>query len=67
MSKGDKCQVCEKDLDTAIGSYLYVASGSKNKCGDSWFVCSPSCLVELAWGLKERQEKISKSKVEAKE
>ncbi len=33
---------------------------------DDWIgICSPSCLVEYAWKLKESQPKLSKSKLES--
>lgn len=31
---------------------------------DFMYLCSPSCLVELAWKFKEAQPKLSKSKLE---
>jgi len=30
---------------------------------DNKLICSPSCLVEWAWKLKDDQQKLSKSKV----
>lgn len=32
--------------------------------GDTAYACSPSCLVELAWQIKQAQYKLSKSKSE---
>lgn len=64
MNQG-KCYQCGKYF-TTDGKYDEWYSIHKHPDIHSWILCSPSCLVELAWEMKEGQEKLSKSK-ESKE
>ena len=52
-----ECDNCKKELPKE-GYWDLVGPGGESV---SW-LCSPSCLVEEAWRIKEGQTKLSKSK-----
>jgi hypothetical protein len=54
------CSVCNKEIPW--GEEREVIEIYLNTNGATYNVCSPSCLVELSWKLKENQVKLSKSK-----
>lgn len=54
------CDNCGRDHDSYQQAY-WLRKDSRFHNGET-FLCSPSCLVEWAWKLKESQEKLSKSK-----
>lgn len=58
MASKQLCDVCDKpipDLEQISIVYWFRAANR---------VCSPSCLVEFAWKLKEAQPKLSKSSID---
>lgn len=60
---GDRCEICGKYLDIAPFSEddYFVIHNSYHE-DKIYVLCSPSCLVEYSWRLKEEQNKLSKSK-----
>ena len=56
-----KCDNCKNEFSCHTGFALenFAESGMVKD------LCSPSCLVEFAWKLKEGQEKLSKSNAQA--
>jgi hypothetical protein len=55
-----KCYQCGKYFETEDSDAYMVHMFS---ISDVYYICSPSCLVGFAWDLKERQPKLSKSKM----
>ena len=53
------CCICGQKATPENG---YVILGCSD--GNERYVCCPSCLVDYAWQVKEKQSKLSKSKQE---
>lgn len=56
-----QCSLCDGDFNLMDENHweLYDAHSEQTS-----FLCSPSCIVEAAWQIKENQPKLSKSKVD---
>lgn len=53
-----RCDNCYK-----MGEVKFEVASFKD--GKDYWVCSVSCLCEIAWELRDREPKLSKSKMEA--
>jgi hypothetical protein len=60
------CDNCERDIKNPSTDYVVYINHhySTGNISTEHMICSPSCLVEWAWKVKEGQTKLSKSKVE---
>jgi len=58
-----ECGNCEKKISIADDHYLVEHTTSAVYGTDTfdYWLCSPSCLVEWAWKVKDSQKKLSKS------
>ena len=54
-----ECDNCEKEFNDGREHFMVTIEGRGER--PNW-ICSPSCLVEWAWKLKDGQEKLSKSR-----
>lgn len=59
-----ECTMCGVKLDFDAKDYFIIYQADYDI---DEYLCSPSCLVEFAWKLKESQPKLSKSKMEVLE
>jgi hypothetical protein len=61
--KGDimTCANCQSAINLEDRTYFKIYQAALD--ADS-LICSPSCLVEMAWRIRESQPKLSKSKRE---
>ena len=57
-----KCDQCGKYRDGFPDYFVRHTDGDPDLDVEPKRICSPSCLVELAWEAKEAQFKLSKSK-----
>jgi len=55
------CNNCNKSYTVLTG--YRIEDYSEEEEYPDLYICSPSCLVEHAWMIKENQEKLSKSKI----
>lgn len=62
-SRFDKCDNCKEEIKNNIHYVIYINhSYQDGGISTEDILCSPSCLVEFAWKIKEGQDKLSKSK-----